>query len=179
MDASWYALKVGSGSEDRIVDLIREGVARKGLDECLHEILVPTEEVVEVKRGVKRSSKKKLYPGYVFLKCVITDDIRHVISGLPKAVRFLGTCDCAIPIPEVEAERVVNQAREGVERPRSSVVFEIGEEVCLAESTSFPSLRGTVVEVDDEKSRLKVCVRIFGRGTIAEVDFSRVDKLSP
>ena len=130
-----------------------------------------------MRRGVKTRSKKKLYPGYVFLKGVVTDDIRQIVGSIPKTVKFLGGGDRAVPIPEAEAERVINQAREGVERPRSSVIFEVGEEVLVADGP-FATFKGRVEEVDGERSRLKVSVSIFGRDTPVELEFFQVSKCS-
>ena len=177
MDARWYVLHVYSGFENKVAQSIREQAGRKDLDECFQEILVPTEEVIEIKRGVKTQSDRKFYPGYVLLKMVMTDESWHLVKDTPKVTGFLGGRGRPVPISEKEAESIMSQVREGLERPRSSVIFEIGELIQVADGP-FASFTARVEVVDEERSRLKVSVSIFGRETPVDLEFSQVEKLA-
>ena len=174
--ARWYVLHVYSGFEDKAADAIREKATKKGLEEQIEEILVPTEEVVEVKRGQRINAERKFFPGYVLIKVQMDDEIWHLIKDTPRVTGFLGASNKPTPVSEKEAQAIIQQVQEGIERPRPSVTFDIGEEVKVADGP-FASFNGTVEEVDEEKARLKVTVSIFGRATPVELEYSQVEKL--
>ena len=147
-----------------------------GLGEQFEEVLVPMEEVVEMRRGRKVASERKFFPGYVLVKMELNDESYHLIKDTPKVTGFLGTDNKPIPITEEEAGRILHQVQEGVERPKPSVTFEIGEQVRVADGP-FASFNGLVEEVDEERARLKVAVSIFGRATPVELEYAQVEKL--
>jgi transcriptional antiterminator NusG len=175
MAKRWYVVHVYSGFEKKIATAIKEQAEQKGLADHFDEVLVPAEEVVEVRRGQKVNSERKFFPGYVLVKMELTDDAWHLVKNTPKVTGFLGTKTRPSPITEAEAERIMKQSQEGVEHPRPSVVFEIGEQVRVADGP-FTSFNGTVEEVDEEKGRVKVSVSIFGRSTPVELEYSQVEK---
>jgi transcriptional antiterminator NusG len=175
MAKRWYVVHVYSGFEKKIASAIKEQAEQKGLADHFEEVLVPAEEVVEVRRGQKVNSERKFFPGYVLVKMELTDDAWHLVKNTPKVTGFLGTKTRPSPITEVEAERIMKQSQEGVENPRPSVIFEIGEQVRVADGP-FTSFNGTVEEVDEEKGRVKVSVSIFGRSTPVELEYSQVEK---
>ena len=175
MAKRWYVVHVYSGFEKKIASAIKEQAEQKGLADHFDEVLVPAEEVVEVRRGQKVNSERKFFPGYVLVKMELTDDAWHLVKNTPKVTGFLGTKTRPSPITEAEADRIMKQSQEGVEHPRPSVVFEIGEQVRVADGP-FTSFNGTVEEVDEEKGRVKVSVSIFGRSTPVELEYSQVEK---
>jgi transcriptional antiterminator NusG len=175
MAMRWYVLHVYSGFEKKIAESIREQARQKGMEELFEEILVPTEEVIELRRGQKVSAERKFFPGYVLIKMELGDDSWHLVKNTPKVTGFLGNRGRPSPISQAEAERILHQVKEGVERPKPSVTFEIGEQVRVADGP-FNSFTGFVEEVDEERARLKVAVSIFGRATPVELEYSQVEK---
>ena len=164
MAKRWYIVHAYSNFEKKVADSIREKAEQKGLTDLFEEILVPMEKVVEVRRGRKVDAERKFFPGYVLVKMEMTNEAFHLIKDTPKVTGFLGADQKPMPIPEKEALRIINQVQEGVERPKPSVSFEVGEQVRVSDGP-FASFSGLVEEVDDERARLKVAVSIFGRAT--------------
>lgn len=176
MAKRWYIVHTYSNFEKKVSESIREQAAALGLEELIEEIMVPTEEVVEVKRGRKITSERRFFPGYVLVKMDMTDQGYHLIKNTPKVTGFLGSDNKPVAISDAEAERILHQVKEGVERPRPSITFEVGEQVRVADGP-FASFNGHVEEVDEERARLKVAVSIFGRPTPVELEFGQVEKL--
>ena len=176
MAKNWYVVHVYSGFEKKIAQQIKEQAAQKGLAEQFEEVLVPSENVVEVKRGRKISSEHKFFPGYVLVKMDLTDDAWHLVKNTPKVTGFLGSKTRPQPISDAEADRILKQNQEGVDRPRPAVLYEIGEQIRVADGP-FTSFNGTVEEVDEEKGRVKVSVSIFGRSTPVELEYGQVEKV--
>ena len=170
-----YVVHAYSGFEKKVAQSIKEQAIRKGLDHLIGDVLVPTEEVVEMRRGQKVSAERKFLPGYLLVNMDLTDQTWHLVRNTPKVTGFLGSGSKPMPIPDAEAERVMSQVQEGVERPRPSISFEIGETVRVADGP-FTSFNGTVQEVDEERARLKVAVSIFGRATPVELEYTQVEK---
>ena len=175
-DMRWYIVHAYSGFEKRVADAVTERAATQGLGDLVEEILVPTEEFVEVRRGQKVKSERKFFPGYVLVKMVMTDETYHLVKDTPKVTGFLGPQGKPTPIMEDEANRILHQVKEGVERPRPKVTFEIGEDVQVTDGP-FTSFNGVVEDVDDERARVKVSVSIFGRATPVELEFAQVEKV--
>jgi len=176
MASRWYVIHVYSGFEKKVAVSIREQAEQKGLTESFEEILVPTEEVVEVKRGSKVSSERKFFPGYVLIKMDLSDETWHLVKNTAKVTGFLGGRGRPSPISDAEATRIMRQVQEGIERPKPSVTFEVGEQVRVCDGP-FTSFNGLVEEVDEEKARIKVAVSIFGRATPVELEYSQVEKV--
>ena len=172
----WYVIHVYSGFEKKVATAIREQAEQKGLADQFEEILVPTEEVVEVRRGAKVNSERKFFPGYVLVKMDMDDTTWHLVRNTAKVTGFLGGRGRPSPITEAEAARIMHQVQEGIERPKPSITFEIGEQVRVCDGP-FTSFNGTVEDVDEEKARVKVAVSIFGRATPVELEYSQVEKV--
>ena len=175
-DLRWYVVHAYSGMEKAVERNIRERINRAGMQDMFGEILVPTEEVVEVRRGRKINAERKFFPGYVLVKMEMTDEAYHLVKNTPKVTGFLGADNKPQPISQGEVDRILHQVQEGVERPKPSITFEIGEQVRVADGP-FASFNGFVEEVDEEKARLKVAVSIFGRATPVELEYAQVEKL--
>jgi transcriptional antiterminator NusG len=175
MAKRWYVVHVYSGFEKKIAQQIQEQAQQKGLADQIDQVLVPSEEVVELRRGQKVNAERKFFPGYVLVKMELSDEAWHLVKDTPKVTGFLGTKLRPSPISEAEAERIMKQTTEGVERPRPAILFEIGEQVRVADGP-FTSFNGTVEEVDEERGRVKVSVSIFGRSTPVELEYSQVEK---
>ena len=176
MSKRWYIVHAYSNFENKVAQSIKDQAAQRGLTELFDEVMVPTEKVVEVRRGRKVDAERKFFPGYVLVKMKLTDEAFHLIKNTPKVTGFLGAENKPMPISESEAMRILNQMQEGVERPKSSVSFEIGENVRVADGP-FASFSGVVEEIDEARSRVKVAVSIFGRATPVELEFNQVEKI--
>ncbi len=176
MNKRWYIVHAHSNFEKKVAASIREQAAQRGLTEKFDEILVPTENVTEVRKGRKIAAERKFFPGYVLVKCDLSDDIYHLIKNTPKVTGFLGADKKPVPIPDAEAERIKGQVADGVERPKATISFEIGENVRVADGP-FASFNGTIEEVDEGRSRVKVAVSIFGRATPVELEYTQVEKV--
>ena len=176
MNAKWYVVNVHSGCEKKVAQSINEQVVLKKWEDRILEIMIPTEEVVEVKKGTKVTSERKFFPGYILVKMVMSDEAWHLIKNNPNVSGFLGSRNKPYPITEAEAQRIIMQMQEGVERPREVVNFDIGEQVRVCDGP-FASFIGLIEEVDTEKSRVKVSVSIFGRPTQVDLEFTQVEKL--
>jgi transcriptional antiterminator NusG len=174
----WYVVQSQSNYEKRVQTAIREQALMTGLDKMIEEVLIPMEEVVEVKKGAKVKSERKFFPGYVLVKAVMTDEVWHLIKGTSHVTGFVGAERGSKPLPisNTEAERILQQMEDGVDKPRSLVSFDVGEEVRVIDGP-FSSFQGVVEEIDEEKAKLKVSVSIFGRATPIELEFTQVEKI--
>ena len=176
MAKRWYVVHVYSGFEKKIAQQVKEQAAQKGLADLVDEVLVPAEDVVEVRRGQKVNAERKFFPGYVLVKMAMSDEAWHLVKDTPKVTGFLGADKSKpVPIPDAEAERIKGQVAEGVDRPKPSISFEVGETVRVSDGP-FASFNGTVEEIDEARSRLKVAVSIFGRATPVELEYAQVEK---
>src|SRR5437764_11552175 len=176
MAKRWYIVHAYSNFEQKVADSIREQARQRGLSHLFEDIMVPKEKVVEVRRGRKVDAERKFFPGYVLVKMKLTDEAFHLIKNTAKVTGFLGAENKPMPISEAEAMRILHQVQEGVERPKASVSFEIGENVRVADGP-FASFSGVVEEIDEARSRVKVAVSIFGRATPVELEFGQVEKV--
>ena len=174
---NWYILQVYSGNEKKIEKELLAQTEKKGLRVNISKILIPSEEVIEMKKGKKVSSERKFFPGYMLIQMVMDDEIWHIVKALPKVYGFLGGKKGEpIPVSQNEIDSILNQMKDGLEKPKPSVSFEIGEQVRVSDGP-FSSFNGMVEEVDEEKARLKVSVSIFGRSTPVNLDYSQVEKI--
>jgi len=173
----WYIVHAYSNFEKKVAESIREQAKSHGLEDSFSEILVPTEDVVEIRRGRKVNAERKFFPGYVLVKMNLSDEAYHLIKNTPKVTGFLGSASKPQPVSEKEVQRIVGAIEEGVERPKTVVLFEIGESVRVTDGP-FASFNGSVEQVDEERARLRVTVSIFGRATPVELEYSQVEKIS-
>jgi transcription termination/antitermination protein NusG len=176
MPKRWYIVHAYSNFENKVAESIREKAAAQGLDHLIDEVLVPKDTVVEVRKGRKVNAERKFFPGYVLVHMDMTDQAYHLIKNTPKVTGFLGSDNKPMPIPDAEAHRIMAQVQEGVERPKPSVSFEIGDRIRVSDGP-FASFEGDVEEVDEERARLKVSVSIFGRATNVDLEYGQVEKV--
>jgi transcription termination/antitermination protein NusG len=176
MSARWYIVHAYSNFEKKVADQILEKAKSKGLAHLIENVVVPTEKIVEIRRGRKIDAERKFLPGYIMVRAEMTDAVHSLIKNTPKVTGFLGSDSRPVPIPDREAEQMMKQVQDGVDRPKPSIRFEIGEQVRVADGP-FASFNGTVQDVDGERSRLKVEVSIFGRATPVELEFGQVEKI--
>jgi len=176
MAMRWYVIHVYSGFEKKVAQSIEEQARQNGMEDEIKQILVPLEEVMEMRRGAKIKSERKFFPGYILAQMEMTDESWHLVKNTPKVTDFLGGQGRPTPISDKEAERIMHQVQEGIDRPKPSVTFEVGEQVKVCDGP-FNSFNGMVEEVDEERARLKVAVSIFGRATPVELEYAQVAKL--
>lgn len=176
MTMRWYVIHVYSGFENKVTESLREQIQKKGLEEKFGDILVPSHEVMEVRRGKKVAREKKFFPGYILIQMDLNDETWHLVKATPKITGFLGGKGRPSPLSDTEAQRLLHQVEEGVSGPANEIVFEIGEQLRVCDGP-FASFNGVVEEVDQEKNRLKVMVSIFGRSTPVDLDYTQVEKL--
>ncbi len=177
MTMRWYVVHAYSGFENKVRDALIERIRRDGMDEQFGDILVPTEEVVEMRDGQERRSERKFFPGYVLVRMEMNDATWHLVRSVPRVMGFIGgTSERPAPISEREAEQILNRVREGVDKPRPKVLFDVGEMVRVNDGP-FTDFSGAVEEVNYDKSRLRVAVLILGRSTPVELRFDQVEKV--
>ena len=173
----WYIVHAYSNFEKKVAEAIRDQAKSSGLEDKFSEILVPTEDVVEIRRGRKINAERKFFPGYVLVKMDMTDEAYHLVKNTPKVTGFLGSGSKPMPVSEREVARIIGAIEEGVERPKPTITFEIGETVRVIDGP-FASFNGSVEQVDEERARLRVTVSIFGRATPVELEYGQVEKVS-
>ena len=177
MAKRWYSVSVLSNFEKKVAQGIREAAEQHGLEDEIEEILVPTEEVTEVRRGQKVNVERRFMPGYVLVKMELTDQTYHLINGLQRVTGFLGPQGKPTPLREREVMRIINQVEEGLERPRPAITYDIGEKVKVNDGP-FEGFEGMVEDIDEDGARLKVSVSIFGRATPVDVEYVQVEKIA-
>jgi len=175
MAANWYIVHAYSNFEKKVAEAIKQAAVEKGLDDYFEEVLVPTEEVVEVRRGRKINTERRYFPGYVLVKMELNEQTYHLVNGTPKVTGFLGAGKKPLPVSQKEVDRILGVMEEGVERPRPTIMFDIGETVRVVDGP-FASFSGVVEDVDEDNARLKVAVSIFGRATPVELEYGQVEK---
>jgi transcriptional antiterminator NusG len=174
--AKWYIVHTQSGAENRIVQLLKEAAEKKNLSDNFEEILIPTEEVVMIKGGVKTNVGKKYLPGYILVKMILNEDTWHLVRSIPKVSGFLGGKGRPSPVSEDEVKRIMDKVSESVDSPRSSVKYEVGDQVRVIDGP-FASFSGFIEEIENDKWKLKVSVMIFGRATPVSLEFAQVEKV--
>jgi len=174
---NWYIVQSHSSFENKVAQLIKEEAEKAKIAEKIEEIIVPTHDITEVKRGKRVQRKKKYFPGYVLIKSEMDNNIYHMIKNIKKVSGFLGSRGTPVPVSDSEIEKILGQIKDGVAQPKSSVDYSIGEKVQVIDGP-FASFSGLVEEIDDDKSRLKVSVSIFGRPTPVDLEFNQVEKIS-
>ncbi len=176
MSLNWYVVHAYSGFEDRVMNTLKERIAQYGMEDNFGEILVPKEEVVEMREGKKRTTDRKFFPGYVLVQMEMNDDTWHMVKDMPRVLGFIGgTSDRPAPISEDEANSILQRVEEGVDKPTPKVMFEAGEVIRVIDGP-FKDFNGVVEEVNYEKNRLRVSVLIFGRSTPVDLEFTQVEK---
>lgn len=173
MSIRWYILNVYSGFEDKVVSAIWVKAKREGLEDAIKQMIIPVEDVIEVRQGSKVNVKSKFFPGYILIQATMSDEIYHVVMGIPKVSGFLGVKGKPSAVSLKEIDRILKQIEAGIERPRSKINFEIGDEVAIIDGP-FVSFNGFVEEVSRDQMRLKISVSIFGRTTPVELDYLQV-----
>ena len=176
MVARWYIVHAYSNFEQKVAEAIKEKISQKGLEHLFEAVLVPTEKVVEVRRGRKVGAERNFFPGYVLVKMHMTDKAYHLIKNIFRVTGFLGSDNKPVPISDREAEKILAQIQEGVEHPKPSISYEIGEQVRVSDGP-FASFSGIVEDIDEDRARLKVEVSIFGRATPVDLEYAQVEKL--
>lgn len=174
--SNWYILHAHSGFEKKVAEDIRDKAEQKGLSGRIHEVVVPTEEVMEVRKGRKLAAERRFFPGYVLVNMDLDDETWHLVKNLPKVTGFLGGGGKPQPISQAEADRIFQQVKEGMEKPKPAILFDVGETVKVTDGP-FESFVGLVEDIDLEKERLKVSVTIFGRSTPVELEYTQVEKV--
>jgi transcriptional antiterminator NusG len=175
MEHKWYIVHAYSNFENKVADAIKQSASEKGMTELFDEVFVPTEEVTEVRRGRKINTERRYLPGYVLVKMVLNDQTYHLIKDTPKVTGFLGSGNKPMPVSQREVDRIRGVVTDSIERPRSTITFEIGENVRVTDGP-FASFSGVVEDVDEDQQRVKVAVSIFGRATPVELEFAQVEK---
>ena len=171
----WYVLHAYSGYEKKVAESILDQATKLGIKDQIEDISVPTQNIVEVKRGVRVNTERKIFPGYILIKMNLNDDTWHIIKTTPKLSGFLGNKGKPIPISNSEAQRISQQVVDGVEKSRPAIMYDVGEQVKVIDGP-FASFNGEVEQIDEEKARLRVAVSIFGRSTPVELEYSQVEK---
>ena len=172
----WYVLHAYSGYEKKVADSIMDQASKLGISDHIEEVSVPTQNIVEVKRGVRVNTERKIFPGYILIKMILNDDTWHIIKNTPKLSGFLGNKGKPVPISNSEAKRISDQVIDGVERARPAVMYDVGEQVKVIDGP-FASFNGEIETIDEEKARLRVAVSIFGRSTPVDLEYSQVEKV--
>ena len=174
---NWYIVQSHSSFENKVAQLIKDEAAKAKVSDKIEEIVVPTHDITEVKRGKRVQRKKKYFPGYVLIKSEMDNDMYHMIKGIKKVSGFLGTKGIPVPVSDKEIEKILGQIKDGVAQPKSGIEYNVGEKVQVIDGP-FASFSGLVEDIDEEKSRLKVSVSIFGRPTPVDLEYNQVEKVS-
>ena len=174
---NWYIVQSHSSFENKVAQLIKEEAEKAKVTDKIEEIVVPTHDVTEVKRGKRVQRKRKYFPGYVLIKSEMDNDLYHMIKGIKKVSGFLGSKGIPVPVSDKEIEKILGQIKDGVAQPKSSIEYAVGEKVQVIDGP-FASFSGLVEDIDEEKSRLKVSVSIFGRPTPVDLEYNQVEKTS-
>jgi transcriptional antiterminator NusG len=176
MASSWYIVHTYSNFEKKAAEEIKRQAKIQGIEDLIEDVMVPTEEVIEMRRGQKVNAERKFLPGYILVKADLTNEAYHLIKNVPKVTGFLGQNNKPMALRQGEVDRILNQVQEGTDRPKPSITFEIGEQVRVADGP-FTSFNGVVEEVDEDRSRVKVAVSNFGRATPVELEYTQVEKV--